>query len=88
MAYTILFPPRVDVSAVSALHQEWLSKASSHLEIALDCHMVEAFSAAAAQLVVSLSLMLGGAGKTLKIEQVSAALRDDFTTLGLAEYLS
>jgi anti-anti-sigma regulatory factor len=87
MTYSISLPPRVDISSVSSLREEWLSGSASEHDVVIDGTAVEVFSAAAAQLILSFANMLKATGGTLKFFNISKSLQNDFITLGLSEFI-
>lgn len=87
MTIAIALPAKIDVAAATALRAEWLANVSSQSEVGMDCAALESFSAAGAQLIVSLAAMLKLAGGSVRLKNVSPSLREDLMLLGLPEYI-
>ena len=83
----LTFPAKADMMCVAALREEWLAGIENHSHAHIDCSALEVITAAAAQLVVSLSKGLGAVGGSVKLVEVSPALREDFLLLGLTDFL-
>lgn len=77
----------MDIASLGNLREQWLRDTESQSEIIFDCAAVEFFGAGAAQLLVSLSLLLKLSGGSVRLKNISPAMREDLKTLGLPEYL-
>lgn len=87
MPCQLTFLAKVEMNSVNALREEWLSKVRGHSHAQISCAGVGVMTAAAAQLVVSLSKGLHAVGGFVALSDVSPCLREDLLLLGLDNLL-
>jgi anti-anti-sigma factor len=87
MPCQLQFPVRADMHCVAALREQWLAQMETHTYAEVNCAQVEVMTAAGAQLVVALAKRLEAVGGSVVLVQASPALAEDFSLLGLTEFL-